>query len=96
MTNLMGNSTFTVKSDASISVHDDGLVILDLRSGRVFTSNPTGVRIWRCIERELPLNAIADEVSGEYRIDRATAYRDVAGFLNELERNQLIEPVSRQ
>jgi len=80
-----------VNSEAAASIHDDGLVILDRRSGRLFTSNQTGARIWRGIERQLSLDAIADEIGSEYQIARITAREHTARFLAELERNNLVE-----
>jgi len=73
------------------SIHDDGIVILHVPSGRMFTSNRTGARLWQSLERQLPLEAIVAEMSREYGIDRATAWEDSTHFLAELERNGLIE-----
>ena len=49
-----GGCGIIVNPEAAASIHDDGVVILDNRSGRLFTSNQTGARIWRCIERRSP------------------------------------------
>ena len=76
---------------ASVSAHEDGLDILNVLSGRIFTSNRTGARIWQCLERQLPLEAIAAEISHNYGIEQATAREDAANFLAELERNGLTE-----
>ena len=73
------------------SIHDDGIAILHVPSGRIFTSNQAGARIWRYLEQQLPLQAIAAEISREYGIDRAAAQEDMARFLAELERNGLTE-----
>ena len=90
MTNETGY-VFTVNADAAASLHDDGVVILDNRSGRLFSSNLTGAGIWRRIVEQVPLEAIADEISSEYRIARTTAREHTARFLAELERYRLIE-----
>jgi len=76
---------------AAASIHDDGLVVLHVTSGQLFTSNQTGARIWQCLEQQLPLDAIAARISRDYGIDQATAREDVARFLAELERNGLTE-----
>jgi PqqD family protein of HPr-rel-A system len=80
-----------LNSEACASIHDDGLVVLHVPSGRIFMSNQTGARIWRCLERHLPLEAIAAEISRDYGIDPTAAREDVARFLAELERNGLTE-----
>ena len=90
-TNAIGDLSFTVHPKAVASFHDDGIVILHTGVGRLFTSNGTGARIWRGVERQMPLEAIADEISEEYKITRATACEHTARFLAELERHTLIQ-----
>lgn len=90
-TNAIGDLSFTVNPEAVASFHDDGIVILHAGVGRLFTSNGTGARIWRGVERQMPLEAIAEEICGEYKIERATAREHTARFLAELERHALIQ-----
>lgn len=90
MTNHIGDLSFIVNPEAVASFHDDGMVILHTGAGRLFTSNGTGARIWRGVERRLPLEAIAGEISGEYKIAHTTARDHAANFLAELERHMLI------
>lgn len=90
MTNHTGDFSFIVSPEAVASFHDDGMVILHTGAGRLFTSNGTGARIWRGVERRLPLESIAEELSGEYKIARATAREHASRFLAELERHRLI------
>lgn len=87
----MRDHRITVRSEAAASIHEDGLVILDTRSGRLFTSNLTGARVWRGLERQLPVESIADEIGREYQIDRTVAREHATRFLDELERNGLID-----
>ncbi len=51
----MNNFSFTVSSEATASVHADGVVILHLGNGRFYTCNGTGARIWLAIEQRLSL-----------------------------------------
>lgn len=90
MSNQSSDFRFTVNPEAVASFHDDGVVILHTGAGRLFTSNGTGARIWRGVVRRLPLEAIAEEVSGGYDIARTTALEHTASFLAELERHTLI------
>jgi len=96
----MANQTCTdrirLNPGATASIHEDGLVILHVPSGRIFISNQTGARVWQCLEQQLPLEAIAAEISRDYGIDRATAREDAARFLAELERNGLTERGAEQ
>jgi coenzyme PQQ synthesis protein D (PqqD) len=90
MTDNIGDFSFTVNPDAVASFHDGGMVILHTGLGRLFTANMTGARVWRGVERQLPLEAIAEAISGEYNIARTTAREHAARFLAVLERHRLI------
>lgn len=87
----MSNFSFTVSPEATASVHDDGVVILHLGSGRFYACNGTGARIWRAIEQRLSLEAIAQEISNAYEIALNTARQHTVRFLAELELHALIQ-----
>ena len=91
MMNQISDFSFTVNPEAAASFHDDGIVILHTGKGSLFTSNETGARIWRGVERQLPLEAIAGEISVEYNIARTTAREHTIRFLAEMERHKLIQ-----
>jgi len=90
MTN-QSNFSFTVSPEAAASFHDDGIVILHTRQGRLFSSNGTGARIWRGVEQQLSLETIAEKISGEYQIARTIAREHTLNFLTELEQHALIQ-----
>ena len=94
---LMADQTISysvrLNPDAAASVHEHGLVILHVPSGRIFTSTQTGACIWQCLKERLPLEGIAAKLARDFRIDRTTAREDAARFLAELERNGLTEQV---
>jgi len=89
MANQTCSNRIRLNPGATASIHDDGLVILHVPGGRIFTSNQTGARVWQCLEQQLQLDAIAAEISRDYGIDRVIAREDAARFLAELERNGL-------
>ena len=91
MTNQTTELSFTVNPEAVRSFHDDGVVILHAGNGRLFTSNETGARIWRGIEQQLTLEAIAKEISRVYKIAGATAREHTLNFLAALEQQALIK-----
>jgi hypothetical protein len=90
MMNQISNFNFTANPEATASFHDDGMVILHTGKGSLFTSNGTGARIWRGVEQQLSLEAIAEAISGEYKIARTTARKHTIRFLADLEQHQLI------
>jgi hypothetical protein len=90
MTKRIGDCSFTVNPETAASIHDSGIVILHIGNGQLYASNGTGARVWRGVEEQLSLEAIADEISDAYQIARATAREQVVRFLAELERHTLI------
>jgi hypothetical protein len=93
MADQISRNRFALSASAATSAHTDGLVILHVPSGRIFTSNQTGACIFRCLEERLPLEGIAAEIARVFGIDQATALKDTARFLAELGRNGLTERV---
>ena len=90
MMNQITQISFMVNPEAVRSFHDDGVVILQAGTGRLFTSNETGARIWRGIEQQQPLETIAEEISTAYQIARTTAREHTLNFLAALEQQALI------
>ena len=82
---------FTVNSDATACLHDDGIVILRLKTGCLYASNRIGSCIWRGIEQKMALEEIAKEISDTYRIARSIAKEHTVRFVGELERHRLIK-----
>jgi len=87
----INNHVVKISPDAAASIHEDGVVILHTRRGRLFRSNRAGACIWCCIEQRLSLEGIAEKLTSEYQIARTIAREHTARFLAELERNSLIE-----
>ena len=90
MTNEIGNFSFTATRETAASYHDDGVVILHTGRGSMFTSNRTGASIWRGVEQQLPVDTIAQKISGEYQISLSTAREHTVHFLTNLQRHQLV------
>jgi hypothetical protein len=79
-----------VDTEAAGSIHENGIVILHIGSGRVYAGNRTGARIWRGIEQKESLKAIAAEISEEYQIPITSACEHIRGFICDLEQHSLI------
>lgn len=87
----MNNFSFTVSPEASASIHCEGIVILHIGNGCLYSSNGTGASIWRAVERKLSLEAIAAEIGSAYQIGVTTAREHVVSFVAELKRHALIQ-----
>jgi len=91
MANQIGNINFILNPEASTSFHDDGVVILHTGKGSLFTANHIGARIWRGIEQQLSLEAIANGISDAYQVASNTAREHTIRFLAQLEQQMLIQ-----
>lgn len=87
----MNDFSFTVRPNAVASVHDDGIVILDTLNGHLYASNETGAGIWRGVEQQLSVDAIAEQLSSHFDINRTSALQHVVLFLAQLERHNLVK-----
>ena len=91
MRNQISGISFIVSPEAAASFHDGGVVILHTGKGSLFTANQTGARIWRGIQHQLSLEAIANGISDEYQVAPGTARKHTICFLAALERQTLIQ-----
>jgi hypothetical protein len=82
---------FTTSPDVASSVHKNGIVLLHICSGRLFTANGTGARIWSRLKERHSMETIVSDISADYQIDWTTARAHVGRFLFELEQQKLIQ-----
>jgi len=72
----------------------DGSVLINLESGRVFSLNGVGAKIWTKLEERLTFEAILDSLAQEYDISYEQLRTDLERFIYELEKKGLVEPVA--
>lgn len=63
----------------------------ELSFNKMITLNESGVIIWRCIEKGLAPDAIADELCSVYEVEKATALGDVNSFIAKMKELAVIE-----
>jgi Coenzyme PQQ synthesis protein D (PqqD) len=85
-------TSHAVPSESVITAeHEGGAVIVHLGRGRLFASNHTGLEIWRKLEARLSLDAIARDLTHEYRLPPDVAWAQTTQFVAALERERLVE-----
>jgi Coenzyme PQQ synthesis protein D (PqqD) len=85
---------FAISPDARCTpAHGDGIAFLHIRSGKVFTSNALGARIWQGLAEQASLESIAARVGRELGVEPRRVEEDAREFLAALEGARL---VSRQ
>jgi hypothetical protein len=72
------------------NISDDGLILLDIRSGQIFSANAIAARIWSGLERGLPLKEIIDSIASETGADVAVVERDATDFVDMLKVRALV------
>ena len=73
------------------TVNEDGAVLLDIRQGTCFSMNRIGSRIWQMLKRGNSLTDIIDALEVEFEVPRFQIEADVAAFIGELRKRNLIE-----
>jgi Coenzyme PQQ synthesis protein D (PqqD) len=71
-------------------VYDGEAVILVAEDSTLNTLNPVGTVVWEAADGRTPVSAIVDRVCDEFDVDLAQAERDVAGFIEKLQRRGLL------
>jgi hypothetical protein len=66
------------------SLHADGIVLLQLSQGTVFTANRVGATIWNGVADRWSLDRMAESISSEFHIPAQGAREDAAEFLAQL------------
>jgi hypothetical protein len=72
------------------NVTADGLVLLDIESGSIFSANRVGARIWELLEAGQAEAAIAQRIAEEFDTPHRTVERDVQEFITALKARQLV------
>jgi len=84
------DSCWSISSAVRISGLDDGLLLFHTSTGRLFTCNRVGARIWVGITSGLTLEAIAQNLALDYGAKTDQTSEDVHQFLLSLAQHRLI------
>lgn len=74
----------TAPSHIRADVSSDGIIFLDTRRGVLLSANLVGARIWERLLAGWSESQIAEQISLEWRADRAVVERDVRDFVQSL------------
>jgi len=82
---LSAAGCLSASPDVRASLHEDGVVFLQLRSGTVFRSNRMGAAIWKGVLDRQDVAAIASGLAAECSVPAELVTRDATEFLAQLE-----------
>jgi hypothetical protein len=80
----------TASTNVRSTVTDEGVVLLDVSSGKIFHSNSVGSRIWIKLQEGSPLSKIVDEIAAEFNAPREQVEADVQEYVTSLKTGGLI------
>ena len=80
----------TASTNVRSTVTDEGVVLLDVSSGKIFHSNPVGSRIWIKLQEGSSLSKIVDEIAAEFNAPREQVEGDVQEYVTSLKTGGLI------
>jgi hypothetical protein len=83
---------FRVAPEVKASQHSDGVVLIHLGRGTVFSANRVGAMIWNGVAERRSLEKVAQSISGVFHIPPQTVQRDAAVFLAQLQAEGLLVP----
>jgi Coenzyme PQQ synthesis protein D (PqqD) len=80
-------SEVSISADAVSRRLDNGVVVVNLKSNRIFSLNPTGARYWELLEAGAPREQIESKLADEFDVESSQLRREIA----ELEASLLDE-----
>ena len=92
--NVIDFDTVVVQTEGIFSSELDGeTVLMSLTQAAYFGLDSTGQVIWNMIDQPRPVGDLCDKLVADYNVERTTIERDVFDFLNELNKEGLIQIV---
>ena len=70
---------------------EDGSVLINLKTGKVFSLNGLGAKIWAKLEEGLTFEAVLDSLLREYDVPRQRLLSDLETFVGQLEKKELVQ-----
>ncbi len=86
--------TVVVQTEGIFSSELDGeTVLMSTTQAAYFGLDSTGQVIWTMIDQPRPVGDLCDKLVADYNVERSTIERDVFDFLNQLNKEGLIQIV---
>jgi Coenzyme PQQ synthesis protein D (PqqD) len=72
------------------NVTTDGVVLLDVKEGSVYSANVVGARIWELLQSGRTQAEIVEQIAVEYSAPHATVETDLREFVHALRNRALV------
>ncbi len=93
---IEGGKIYIKRNKLPWRIIEDEAVIVDLDRNAVLQLNETARVIWEAIDGNNSVDRIAYNLTEQYDIDSANAYKDTVGFINNLAERGLIYEISAE
>ena len=80
----------TLSETVRSTVTKDGVVLMDVSNGKIFSSNAVGARIWLKLQEGLDVEAIVAQVASEFRVSAEEIGPDVEEFVGKLKESGIV------
>jgi hypothetical protein len=85
--------TMKTASHVRANVTADGVVLLDVEKGSIYSSNVVGARIWQLIQEGCSEAEVVSRIVDEFGAPRSTVQADVSEFIASLRERALVTAV---
>lgn len=94
-TDTQSGAIFSPAPGIVASAHDHGMVILDTARGRLYELCVIGCEIWLSLTGGVKMDTIALEIADRWDAPADRVARDLATYVDDLRRSNLLAKVSR-
>lgn len=82
---------YSVNKNIVLSVHNEELVLLNMKDGMFYGIDEIGHYIWSFMEKKVELDSITKFISEKYSISEEQAHKDIMEFVNQLSIYKLVK-----
>lgn len=83
-----------IESDIMMARLDDEAALLNMKSGKYFSLNATGVRVWELLEKSNETEEILAAMLKEYDVDQDILRQDLNQLVSRLTEAGLVKVIS--
>jgi hypothetical protein len=87
---------FRPSADALATRVGDEIVLVHLKTDKIFVLNRTGARVWELVSADLDLDEIGQRIEQEFDVTACAASAQISELLDALKNDELVLAEERQ
>src|SRR5262245_19167642 len=91
MANVTADAVISQGEDQVHTIVDGQAVVMSIDTGKYYSLDAIGTRIWSLIEKPQPVAAVCDQLVQEFEVERNVCEADVLALLERLSSENLIQ-----